>query len=71
MRGFRGSGGFPESLAGETAVGSLCEAVRRGLLTALSAQQTHEGPVPFANSAGDPNCTERGNGELPPCHSTL
>ena len=71
VRGFLGSGGFRESLAGETAVGGLCEAVRRMLPTALSAQHTHEGPVPFIIGADDPKCTERGNGEQPSCHSTF
>lgn len=37
VRGFIGNDGFPESLAGESSVGNLREAVRRMLLTALSA----------------------------------
>lgn len=37
VRGFFGNDGLPENLAGETSVGNLREAVRRMLLTALSA----------------------------------
>lgn len=55
-----------KSLAGETGVRQLNDVGRRLLVSSPGQQVTRGAP-----SAVDPQCTPWGEGQLPPCHSTV